>query len=427
MPRRETHATKTHWLIRCVRVALIALTLAGAFATQAHARNKGGFIVYEVESGRVLRAVRSRARLHPASLTKMMTLYLVFEAVEQRKITLHQRMKISRHAASMPAMELGVRRGDVITVRDAVRAAAVHSANDAAVALAELVGGTEKNFARMMTAKARELGMLETTFKNATGFTRKGHLSTPRDMAILAQRLFQDFPQHYAVFSKRSVNVQGRRYRATNSLLGAPGVDGIKTGYTRAAGYNLVASAERRRRRITVVLMGGRTKDRRNKAVAELLDDGFKRLKKIRPNAPGPRLRPKPRAKETELARSAPTPRPRPETARPGNLQMTAMAARRSRYEAMVGKRWAIQLGSFFKREEAREMLQGIMRRRGPRIDTGYRAIVTGRIKNASGKSVTVHRVRFTGMDEGSARAACRALEARKRPCALVPPEGWGG
>lgn len=425
---REGRAACRPPLLKLAAALLIfAAALLGA-ATTAEAAPRGGFIVYEMETGRVLRAVRSRASLHPASLTKMMTLYLVFEALEDRKVTLHQRVTISKHAASMPAMELGVRKGDVVTLRDLIRSAAVHSANDAAVALAETVGGTEANFARMMTAKARELGMFETTFKNATGFTKKGHLSTPRDMGILARRLWQDFPEHYKVFSNTYVKVNGKRYGATNSLLGAPGVDGIKTGYTRAAGYNLVASAVRDGKRVTVVLMGGKTKERRNAAVRELLKSGFARLKKLPPEAPAPRLQPKrPKADRVLVASSAPTPRPRPVSTPPRNIQLTAMAARRIKHEQTAPQQWSIQLGSFFTRREARNMMRDVLSRHHPAFDTGFRAIVAGRVKNARGKRVTVHRVRFTGMDERSARAACRAMEASRRPCALVPPEGWDG
>ena len=415
--------------LRAALVALLACAALTAAANHAAAAPKGGFIVFEAETGRVLNAVRSRVRLHPASLTKMMTLYLAFEALENRKITLHQRIRTSRHAASMPAMELGLRRGDVVSVRDAIRSAAVHSANDAAVALAEALGGTEKNFARMMTAKARDLGMHETTFKNATGFTAKGHLTTARDMGILARRLWLDFPQHYEVFSNLSVKVGGRRYRATNGLLGEPGVDGIKTGYTRAAGYNLAASAARKGKRVTVVLMGGRSKNRRNKAVKALLDDGFERLEKLPPQAPTPRRRPGRRAGGYDMAapKSAPAPRPRPAGLNPASPETAMLAARRRKHQQALGSRWAVQLGSFFRRSEAREMMRTLLGQGAPGLDSGYRAIVTGRVKNRAGEAVTVHRVRFTGLDEASARAACRALKRRRTPCALVPPQGWGG
>ncbi|MEM9724873.1 MAG: D-alanyl-D-alanine carboxypeptidase [Pseudomonadota bacterium] len=406
---------------RLALAVVAALSILLFSETDAFAKPRGAFVVFDAETGRVLRSVRAEDRRHPASLTKMMTLYLVYEALEDRKLTLNQRLKTSRHAASMPAMELGLRRGQHVTVRDAIRASAVHSANDAAVVLAEAVGGTESNFARMMTAKARELGMYETTFKNATGFTAKGHLSTARDMAILARRLWLDFPQYYSVYKRTSVKVGRRTYRATNGLLGEPGVDGIKTGFTRAAGYNLAASAARKGRRVTVVLMGGRTRDGRNRAVLSLINDGFKKLKR-RPkrDAAGPLI---------SSYRAAPAPRlsPRRRVAdAPTSPVLAQLAARKRSHEARAGSTWAVQLGAFFRRSEARDMMRTLVAKNAPGLESGYRAIETGRVENSRGAVVTVHRVRFTGLDETSARLACRHLRRNRQPCALVPPEGWG-
>lgn len=440
--------------LRAVAAALaLGLSLiAGMAAAPAEAAPRGGFIVFEPETGRVLREVRSTVKLHPASLTKMMTLYLTFEALENGKLRLDQKLRVSRHAARMPAMEVGLRRGDRITVRDAIRSAAVHSANDSAVVLAEAIGGSERAFARRMTEKARELEMRDTVFKNATGFTARGHLTTARDMAILARRLWMDFPQYYNVFSKTSVRVRGRRLGATNGLLGEPGVDGIKTGYTRAAGYNLAASAEREGKRISVVLLGGRTKDRRNRAVADLLDDGFVRLEQLGPMIwPTPRPRPEAvwaRLKPAPGPAPIPTPRPEPEAASAevaaaaepeapietaaietadapkATASVAASAKRRLREDA---PKWAVQLGAFFYRHQARSLMAKVVAEKSPGLIHGFRSIVTGVTESRSGKARTVHRVRFTGLSEDQAREACRALLAKHTACALVPPQGWGG
>ncbi|MEL6979540.1 MAG: serine hydrolase [Pseudomonadota bacterium] len=414
---------------RCFGTIIAAAALAAALGAPAAAAPRGGFIVFEAESGRVLHAVRSRAQLHPASLTKMMTVYLAFEAVEAGHLRLNQRLVTSRYAAEdVPAVELGLRRGERITVRDAIEAASVHSANDAAVVLAEAIAGTETAFARLMTRRARDFGMRETTFRNATGFTANGQLTTARDMAIMSRRLWMDFPEYYEIFSKRSVSVRGRRYGATNGLLGEPGVDGIKTGFTRAAGYNLAASAERDGKRVTVVLLGGRTKNRRNNAVKELLDDGFTRLDRLPPYVkPTPRPQRQERAAPSLLVASAspiaaPLPQPRPESAT--KPFRTERVAARGSATAEAPETWSVQLGAFFKRTQAQAMMKNLVETDAPGLRAGYRSIVTGSIKR-SGRTVTVHRVRFTGLAEREARDACAAFRSRKAPCALVPPQGW--
>ncbi|WP_300546816.1 serine hydrolase [Roseovarius sp.] len=236
-------------------------------------------MVMDARSGKVLHSRNADARLHPASLTKMMTLYIVFEAVENGEISLDDKVRISSHAASEPPSKLGLRAGQTIALRYLVRAAAVKSANDAATALGEAIEGSEAQFARRMNRTAKALGMSRTTFKNAHGLTESGHLSTAHDMTILGRSLFYDYPQYYNLFSRitadagiRSVNHTNRRM--LNSYRGA---DGIKTGYTRAAGFNLVASAERGGERIIATVFGGQSTASRNAKVAELLDLGFRK------------------------------------------------------------------------------------------------------------------------------------------------------
>ncbi|WP_112321241.1 D-alanyl-D-alanine carboxypeptidase [Oceanibium sediminis] len=236
--------------------------------------------VMDARDGTVLHARNHDTRLHPASLTKMMTLYLVFDAIEQGKLSLDQKIPISKYAASKPPSKLGLRAGSSIELRYLIRASAVKSANDAAAALAEAVSGSEPAFARKMTATARAMGMDNTTFKNASGLTQQGHLSTARDMAILGRQLFYDFPQYYNLFSRRSTNAKIKTVRNTNRrLLDAyEGADGIKTGYTSAAGFNLVASAKRGQERVIVSMFGGSSSSARNARVAELMDLGFNRM-----------------------------------------------------------------------------------------------------------------------------------------------------
>ncbi len=236
-------------------------------------------LVMDARSGKVLHSRNADTRLHPASLTKMMTLYITFEAIRNGELTLDTPIKISRNAANEEPSKLGLRAGQRIKLRYLIRAASVKSANDAATALAEAISGSEAAFARRMNRTAKAMGMTRTTFKNAHGLTETGHMSTARDMSILGRHLFYDYPDYYNLFSRMTTDAGVRSVTNTNRrLLSAyKGADGIKTGYTRAAGFNLVASAERGGVRIIATVFGGRSSVTRNAKVAELLDLGFSR------------------------------------------------------------------------------------------------------------------------------------------------------
>ncbi len=236
-------------------------------------------MVIDARSGEVLHSRNADTRLHPASLTKMMTLYVAFEAIANGEISLDTQVRISRNAAAEPCSCLGLRAGQRIRLRYLIRAAAIKSGNDAATAIGEAIEGSEAAFARRMTRTARALGMSRTTFRNAHGLTEAGHLSTARDMTTLGRHLFYDYPDYYNLFSRITADAGVRQVTNTNRrLLGSyRGADGIKTGYTRAAGSNLVASAERGSERIIATMFGGSSSAARNARVAELLDMGFQR------------------------------------------------------------------------------------------------------------------------------------------------------
>ncbi|MCT8161579.1 D-alanyl-D-alanine carboxypeptidase family protein [Pseudoruegeria sp. SHC-113] len=236
-------------------------------------------MVIDARTGEVLHSENADTRLHPASLTKMMTLYIAFEAVKNGEISMDTMVRISSKAAAEPPSKLGLRSGQKIQLRYLVRAASVKSANDAATAIGEAIEGSEAAFARRMNRTAKALGMTRTNFKNAHGLTEEGHLSTAHDMTILGRRLFYDYPQYYNLFSRRSTDAGIKTVNNTNRrLLDAyKGADGIKTGYTRAAGFNLVASAERGNERVIATVFGGRSTATRNARVAELLDLGFRK------------------------------------------------------------------------------------------------------------------------------------------------------
>jgi D-alanyl-D-alanine carboxypeptidase len=234
-------------------------------------------LVMDARSGEVLSARNADTRLHPASLTKMMTLYIAFEALQNGEITLDTQVRISRHAASEPPSKLGLREGQRIAFRYLIRAAAIKSANDAATAIGEAIEGSEAAFARRMNRTAKALGMTRTTFRNAHGLTEEGHLSTARDMTILGRHLFFDYPQYYNIFSRQQTDAGVAEVANTNRrfLSSYRGADGIKTGYTRAAGFNLTATAERGNKRIIATIFGGNSTATRNAHMAELLDRGF--------------------------------------------------------------------------------------------------------------------------------------------------------
>jgi D-alanyl-D-alanine carboxypeptidase len=256
-------------------ILAIVLFFLGGLATAA----PYAAFVMDARTGEVLHSRNADTRLHPASLTKMMTLYMAFKAVESGQLSLDQKIKVTRNAASEPPSRLGLKQGMRISVRHLIRAAAVKSANDAATLLGEAIAGSEAKFAAKMTAQAKALGMKRTTFKNAHGLTASGHLSTARDMSLLGRRLMYDFPDYYNLFSRRTTDAGVRSVPNTNRRLLAnyKGADGIKTGYTNAAGFNLVSSARRGNKRIIATVFGGRTSATRNARIAELLDMGFGR------------------------------------------------------------------------------------------------------------------------------------------------------
>ena len=291
--------------------AVLALVFLGV-GNQAAAAPRASMVM-DMRDGKVLFSRSADRRVHPASLTKMMTLYVTFDAIRRGKLRLNQKLKVSHKAARLPASKLYLRAGQRVSVRSLINATAIKSANDAALVLAEGIGGSQARFGRMMTRTAKRLGMKNTRFLNPHGLTQPGHYSTARDMAILARHLFHDFPQYYHIFARKRHRAAGKRIYSTNRLLSTyAGADGIKTGYTRAAGYNLVASAHRGKKRIIAVALGQPSARTRNRRVAALLDLGFARARNavrvVRPGFPGGRLGPR------RLVKWAPVPTERPTT-----------------------------------------------------------------------------------------------------------------
>lgn len=270
-------------------VCLVAVVVVAA-CSKPQPSGAAPFAAYvqDARTGQVLFSENANTRLHPASLTKMMTLYVAFQEIEAGRLSLDTMVTVSKSAAAKPPSRLGLRSGQKIALRYLIRAAAIKSANDAASAIGDHISGGEAAFAARMTKTARSIGMKNTTFKNANGLTAQGHLSTAADMNTLGRHLFYDFPQYYNIFSRRSTDAGMATVRNTNSrfLDAYKGADGIKTGYTVPAGFNLTASAERGSVRIIATVFGGKSTAWRNAKMAELLDIGFRKAPTNAPTQP---------------------------------------------------------------------------------------------------------------------------------------------
>ncbi|MEI6484858.1 MAG: D-alanyl-D-alanine carboxypeptidase family protein [Sphingomonadales bacterium] len=259
-----------------IAATLLALMAPSAFAASLYSAPRYAAILIDNSSGEVLYARRADETRYPASITKVMTLYVAFEEVAAGRLGLDDPIRITRHAVNQAPSKLGLRVGATISVRDAFGVIATKSANDIAVALAEHISGSEAAFAERMTATARRLGMLSSVFRNASGLPDPLHTTTARDIATLSRAMLRDFPALYPVFSQAAYRYRGLSVENHNHLLRTmPGVDGIKTGFTNAAGFTLAASAVRGDRRLVAVVLGGPSRLGRDDNVQDLLNIGF--------------------------------------------------------------------------------------------------------------------------------------------------------
>ncbi|MAK62168.1 MAG: penicillin-binding protein [Ponticaulis sp.] len=273
--------------------AAVLFAAAMTTSTVATAENeKYASIVVDVKSGQVLHDRFADSPRYPASITKVMTLYMVFDALDSGKLTLEEELPVSVEASRAQPSKLGLAPGSTITVEDAILALVTKSANDVAVVVAERLGGSESRFGALMTVKARSLGMENTRFYNAHGLPDARQVTTARDLSKLAVRMMEDHQAYYDYFSTRQFNWGNSRYKNHNNLLGSvPGVDGIKTGYTRASGFNLMATAERDGNRVIAIMLGGRTSRARDGHVKELIEAAFDAIDMTAPSAPDLRTR----------------------------------------------------------------------------------------------------------------------------------------
>lgn len=404
----------------------------------------------DADTGEVLHATNADLPSHPASLTKMMTLYLLFDALEQGKVHLGDRMPVSRHASVQIPSKLGLTPGQTLSVQDAILGLVTKSANDAAVVVAEYLGGSEPAFAAMMTKKAHDLGMRSTVFRNASGVPNPGQISTPRDMAILARALIRNHAKEYHYFSTREFDWGGQVIPTHNHILSMyDGADGIKTGFINTSGFNLVASAKRDGHRLIGVIFGGRTARARDLQMVALLDSGFAHV------PAGPRLETAAAAAAAEenagaAGRAAPAsedeaedadvhavmkamsdgkPTPAAQTvAAPAATMRSADAdepevaaakpvhrrARVARAEAEESP-WGIQLGAFRQRALAEETAQATAERLGNLAADAKVSIASLRHAHHM-----LYRARLVGLSEGAAERACHLLHHGHALCKVI-------
>jgi D-alanyl-D-alanine carboxypeptidase len=287
-------------------VALCAALMAPAAAAQAAPDKQASFII-DANSGKVLHAQSADEPRFPASLTKMMTLYMLFEAIEAGRMTYDTPIRFSERATGMAPSKLGLKAGEEITALEAIKVLVVKSANDVACAIAETIGGSEYEFAKLMTERARAIGMSSTTFRNASGLPNPAQKSTARDMVTLGLRLQDDFPEHYRLFATTSVTIRGKTYKTHNTLMnGFPGMDGIKTGYTRASGFNLVSSVRADGKHVVGAVFGGKTAATRNALMRSLLFSSLEKASTKRTRQGSPQLvaQTRPAAKRPQFAQA---------------------------------------------------------------------------------------------------------------------------
>ena len=403
-------------------IAVVAL-LTGGISQRAEAA-KYASIVIEEDSGKVLFSRSADSLRYPASLTKIMTLYLVFEELASGRLKMDSRIKVSRLAAGRSPSKLYLKTGQTISVEDAIYALVTKSANDVATAIAEHLSGSEREYGKRMTRKARALGMSRTTFRNASGLPHSKQRSTARDMARLAVAMRRDFPQFYDFFSARSFRWKGQKFKNHNRLLSAyKGTDGIKTGYINASGFNLVASVERRGVRLIGVVFGGRTGSSRDRHMMQILDTSFKRAKPADLGTQVAAVSVLPKRKTTAPPKKLPVAPPNRRKVR-ANVDVSVADASGYLDADSVTKRarensfetiWSVQIGSFAKRANAHKAAA-----RARRVADNVLGQSPARLTLVTRGNLPLWRVRFNNLDEDQARSACAALFAKGRPCFAV-------
>lgn len=432
---------------------LIALSFCVAILSLSTTANAGSAqLLLDARTGEVLASENPDELNHPASLTKMMSVYMVFDAIRAGTLSWDSPVPFSKHAASRPPTKLFVKAGDSITVREAVLAMIVKSANDASAAIGEKLGGSEEGFAAMMTRKARALGMMNTTFFNASGLPHAQQFTTARDMSTLGVALMRDFPKEYELFATKSFKFRGKTINGHNNLMYRyKGMDGIKTGYTNASGFNLVSAVEHDGRRVIGVVMGGRTAASRDKIMERLIDANIRKASSgqqlLVSRSTGVQMDiarlgeeiPVPASRQSALSAvqgmAGATGVAAPDTAAAYAPSATAsaelVASPATRFAPVdpqhtastsvaTDRKWQIQIAAATSAQAAMDLLSQAREKVGSplqNLDT-YTEMVTR-------NGVTFYRARFTGFEtKEEARIACDKLVRQRYDCVLMPARG---
>jgi D-alanyl-D-alanine carboxypeptidase (penicillin-binding protein 5/6) len=396
----------------------------------AASESKYAAIVVDTKTGEVLYANRADSPRYPASLTKMMTLYLTFESLASGRLRLDDRVEFSPRASAQASTKLGVAAGDSVSVADAIQAMAILSANDAAMAMAEKLGGSESRFTALMTLRARELGMQNTNFANPNGLPDSRNISSARDLAILSRALMRDYPQYYHYFSQSGFSFHGRWINGHNHLLGH-GIDGLKTGYTRTSGFNIAISGVRDGRRLVVVVMGGPSAASRDQHAEDLLLTGFEVMTRrakgdtsvtvaqnlSEPLPAGPVQRPPSEqgdGDQDNLKIVLASATPPPGSTRLEVIQPRRPAARLQRAEAKGHEQrggYSVQVGAFRSKAEARRQIAYVENRFGRHL---------GDAEGSADRHGRRYRTMFSGLSQAEAKATCRAMHAKRLACEVL-------
>ena len=349
--------------------------------TDVHAARTTSSIVIDALTGNIIYSHNADERRYPASLTKLMTLYLTFNAIEKGDLTLNTKLNVSYKASHQEPSHIELRKGDTISVKDAILALIVKSANDCAVVLAEAIGKNEADFAKLMTKTAKDLGMKNTTFKNPHGLHNKDQKTTARDMAILAGAIYHHFPEYYDLFSTKKFSYKGKTFGNHNHLLKHfKGADGMKTGYTRKAGYNIVTSAQWDDKRVIAVTMGHSTYKDRDFKVADLMKKGLKNL-----------------SDNTSAKKYA-------------KLELP------SQISSEKNNNWAVQIGAFSNYIKARNY--ALMVQNDLHLPYANKSEINVEASPDSG--AVVYRSQIKGFAKNEADKTCYSLKKSNKPCIVI-------
>lgn len=396
-------------MLKKAAIFYVFLAVLCGFVTTAKASTSS--IMVNADDGKVMYEQNADEPRYPASLTKLMTLYITFNALENGHLKLTDKLKVSRVAASRSPSKLGVKAGTTITVKDAVMAVIVKSANDCATVLAEHFAKNEADFAVLMTKTARKLGMNHTTFKNASGLPNSQQKSTARDMSKLAMAVYHHFPQYYKWFSVQSFRYKGQTITGHNHLLKSfAGADGMKTGYTAASGYNIVTSAHRNNKRVIAVTMGHRYLNERDKKAALMMEKGLKHLKENTTVQVA--------ALSKEINGGAPTATAAVKPASTGTVKLAQAPQAKptiAQTPTVHNGQYAVQIGSFSDYGRAKNYAVSVKNNLAKKF-----AVYDIKVEKIQASNGTLYRSKVVGLAKKDAQRICQNMKQQKKSCLVV-------